>query len=54
MIFSVAVRTCSTSPKPSPFRRSTTSRTRISGTLAPLVSPTVVAASTQAGSISLA
>jgi len=51
---SVAVRTSSTSPKPSSPRRVTTSRTRISGTDAPEVSPTVSASATHSGRTSAA
>ena len=50
----MVVRTSSTSSKPSSARRSTTSRTRISGTEAPEVRPTVSTPSNQDGSISLA
>ena len=51
---SVAVRTSSTSPNPSRPSASSTSRTRISGTEAPDVTPTVVAPSNHARSSSAA
>ena len=50
----MVVRTSSTSSKPNSARRSTTSRTRISGTEAPEVRPIVSTPSSQDGSISLA
>ena len=53
-VFSVAVVTSSTSPKPRSASQSTTSITRSSGTLAPEVRPTVLAPSSHSSSISLA